>query len=1498
MSSNIGEQIQKIVKESNNEAWKVNFSELISENDALSRDIMYHKSCITAEWQKWKLKTSQNPSKSIENDLKNPKDLKFLAAQIQFHSQLQEKINSGEFVPINEAENDYECTMNQYNLSYTKNRSALKDKIQESISNVEFTRPANRSKPSIIHSSEARRVAISEVSQQDKVSTIFNCAKIVRKSIEQSTPWKFTGSLKDQKEGIPNELVILLKWIIQGDTAATTKARNEEIHQKCINLSQLILQAFKSKRQVSFKPKLAESTFRRKTETPLTLGISLHCYHSTRSKNTLDLISKAGAGVSYKHTLERVGQIAGAVQKNIKENKGVYIPPGLVKGQTLRVAMDNIDAKVDTPDGKHSFHALASTVFQQVVSPGTLVEKPCSPLQISSNESSKLSDVPKTGVKLIPCNIKGNPKPATCPHYPNFKTFQYSQKLQNSSEIELVWLLARYTNRKVNDVIISNNETEMSNQLVPVWSAYNSLASLKENEQLIDEMHALPLINAPPQDWQTLVTSLINIYQLNLQIVSDEAIQPPCLFLDMDLYKRVLKLPYLQPDRYKNKWIESPGQYHIVLCALRCLGKTVEGSGLDECWIEAELYSDTVVTQIINGQHYNRAIKCYQVTLQALSDLWWDTFFTEHPDIYDNLKDSIQNLSNACKTQTDVAKSQDNLRKEMVKVNLHNLILEFDKKYQKYPMYKWTRMCMRQMTNLHLYLRSLRQRNFGENLAALEELCIWIFAYNRFDYAIHLSEYIARMYELQHTHPKIWENFQNGEFTVKTSQTPFTAIGVDQAQEHVNKIHKGKGGVCGLTTNSEALLRYCLSTPELSRLSVETEEMLGIKQYNRDQHHDLSSSRLTYQEQQIQRLKLVLCKLNLFPTASISDGSEAMLVHLTKKIIIPDEVKENILSREQQGKIAYEDFVKNRLCGKQNLWDKITKLKVLGWNEMKKIAKTKVGTDEVLLKESNSLIARLLVITRSSRDIDLKEIIAIFEFSPINRMIMSSDGKLHPCIDKSQLIHILERQVESYVDSETALEIVETSINSEVDHAQIESQVDVDAAQTVMETHVNIETSVGTPIEIHSNLANNLENTTILFDAMAVVHEMAVFKEEIKTCRSLADYFAKAIDTKSKHYGNAYVIFDNYNVKSLKENTRQRRTGGTASHAPEYKIDNDTRIRDFNNFFNSNKTKDLLTLYLAQYLIENCKCIVTTVTRLGVHTNDQSLNIIPLHSEQVEADTMLIFYAAEVHKIGQSIHIYSPDTDVLVLALSSMPALGNDAGIIMGTGTNRRLIKIYPIYQALGENRVQALIGFHALSGCDNTGRILGKSKNSWWNAFMKSGEEVINALCGLGISNEPSEETLRGCEELICNLLSLKNKQFKHAADLRWHYFLGINARQSTEKLPPTRGTIHEVVRPAHHTCYIWKQTLLQSPVCLALTDLGWYIDQNGEYMPILTRDPLAPDCVLELVSCGCGKSQCSGRCSCKEKDLPCTEVCKCDPDNCKNMMASNIDSESDDDN
>ena len=57
-----------------------------------------------------------------------------------------------------------------------------------------------------------------------------------------------------------------------------------------------------------------------------------------------------------------------------------------------------------------------------------------------------------------------------------------------------------------------------------------------------------------------------------------------------------------------------------MLCALRCLGRTVEQSGLDEAWAK-DLYRSENVSQIINGKHFNGAIEAHETTLQVLFDL-------------------------------------------------------------------------------------------------------------------------------------------------------------------------------------------------------------------------------------------------------------------------------------------------------------------------------------------------------------------------------------------------------------------------------------------------------------------------------------------------------------------------------------------------------------------------------------------------------------------------------------------------------------------------------------------------------------------------------------------------------------------------------------------------------------------------------------------------------------------------------------------------------------
>ena len=117
---------------------------------------------------------------------------------------------------------------------------------------------------------------------------------------------------------------------------------------------------------------------------------------------------------------------------NTDDNNGVYIPPCLMKHRPFIAAIDNIDANVDTPDGKHSFHALAGAIFQKGILSEEIREYAADPLELDDKSVARLKDVPKTGVDLIECPVIGNPKPKISPHFPEFQYFQLQEKVMES----------------------------------------------------------------------------------------------------------------------------------------------------------------------------------------------------------------------------------------------------------------------------------------------------------------------------------------------------------------------------------------------------------------------------------------------------------------------------------------------------------------------------------------------------------------------------------------------------------------------------------------------------------------------------------------------------------------------------------------------------------------------------------------------------------------------------------------------------------------------------------------------------------------------------------------------------------------------------------------------------------------------------------------------------------------------------------------------------------
>eukprot|EP00794_Sanderia_malayensis_P008546 gene8546-9457_t len=165
------------------------------------------------------------------------------------------------------------------------------------------------------------------------------------------------------------------------------------------------------------------------------------------------------------------------------------------------------------------------------------------------------------------------------------------------------------------------------------------------------------------------------------------------------------------------------------------------------------------------------------------------------------------------------------------------------------------------------------------------------------------------------------------------NQVPFTSIGVDHALEQENRRMKVLGGVKGLTQNHDQLTQFCLIAPELARLSAEIECVSGMVQSSRKKHHEISPKLLLRQEDNIRKLRDTLSLSNPF-TSESSD-----LHNIFAKSVMPEAVKDDVLSSDDRGREAYEEFVNMRIKGTVRIWDKMTKLKLKKCSSAAKVLK-------------------------------------------------------------------------------------------------------------------------------------------------------------------------------------------------------------------------------------------------------------------------------------------------------------------------------------------------------------------------------------------------------------------------------------------------------------------------------------------------------------------------------------------------------------------------------
>ncbi|KAG1697394.1 putative Xaa-Pro aminopeptidase P [Nymphon striatum] len=90
----------------------------------------------------------------------------------------------------------------------------------------------------------------------------------------------------------------------------------------------------------------------------------------------------------------------------------------------------------------------------------------------------------------------------------------------------------------------------------------------------------------------------------------------------------------------------------------------------------------------------------------------------------------------------------------------------------------------------------------------------------------------------------------------------------------------------------------------------------------------------------------------------------------------------------------YEDYVAQRIIGDVSLWAPVKKQKNMMYMSSSKKQAVKILDQTVDLKETRSLYGRLMVLTRSNRDIDQKNAVVNYEFTLTPRALFSPDGSI------------------------------------------------------------------------------------------------------------------------------------------------------------------------------------------------------------------------------------------------------------------------------------------------------------------------------------------------------------------------------------------------------------------------------------------------------------------------------------------------------------------------
>ncbi len=153
---------------------------------------------------------------------------------------------------------------------------------------------------------------------------------------------------------------------------------------------------------------------------------------------------------------------------------------------------------------------------------------------------------------------------------------------------------------------------------------------------------------------------------------------------------------------------------------------------------------------------------------------------------------------------------------------------------------------------------------------------------------------------------------------------------------------------------------------------------------------------------------------------------------------------------------------------------------------------------------------------------------------------------------------------------------------------------------------------------------------------------------------------------------------------------------------------------------------------------------------------------------------------------------------------------------------------------ALGTEKAKAFPAFHAFSGADITGKFANIGKTTWFEIFLKTTTDVINALTLLSTASEVTDGIQSAIAKFVCAAYCPKGIQIFKIPELRWYLFCKHMAE--SVKLPPTIGALKQHILRVHLQASVWGQASIAQQIFLDSLQNGYHRNSDRELTPTTT--------------------------------------------------------------